>query len=372
MADTLQLLQWALARRCQLRTGADWQSPTAAWRQLGGIRTVCSAAAAGRIIDDICVTSITYSGCRDVGPVELPCDGQPVATLIGAADDLAQVRAMCGVCEANVAAPAGAEQLVGCWGSVTLSPQRDGLDRALRRAVRQTAQQAAVRELFPQTSPMWFGLWIESPLTPAQCSVLRTLLTAPSVRDYIRSLRPGVDVGATSDLQRDVDTFVAALRLSCEQGLPIHVLLPPPGHTDFGIYTTFPHCQRCKAESHLSRWRRQYPDRQVRCRVCGERYNPHETHARAEMADRDDEMWQADADFQRRYLTARGHDDDQVAAVLRWEAEKQQAWAQGNATPGADGRKTLSVLLGLLAMAAVFAAVVAYYVYRIVDTVTNW
>jgi len=45
--------------------------------------------------------------------------------------------------------------------------------------------------------------------------------------------------------------FEAACRRSVAEKIPLHVSLTPPGHTDLGWYTIFPHCPRCKAAAQV-------------------------------------------------------------------------------------------------------------------------
>ena len=63
-----------------------------------------------------------------------------------------------------------------------------------------------------------------------------------------------------------------------EHRLELHVTLMPPGHTDLGYYTVFPHCPFCKAEASIDRWKRKYPaELQHTCNVCGTTFSPAKT-----------------------------------------------------------------------------------------------
>jgi hypothetical protein len=76
---------------------------------------------------------------------------------------------------------------------------------------------------------------------------------------------------------RDFENTIEALDLAERRGLRFHASLSPLGHTDFGIYTIFPHCPFCKAVARVERWQRRYPSEQHTCHACGTRYSPVET-----------------------------------------------------------------------------------------------
>src|SRR5262249_21328709 len=119
----------------------------------------------------------------------------------------------------------------------------------------------------------------------------------------------------------------SALRAAIDWELPLHVAAPPPGHTDFGTYTIFPHCPRCKAAAPLPRWQESYPDEPIDCSVCGHRYSPAATHRSQPM---DEGAWEArelkhplgpesvDAS-RRRFLRHRGLSPQQIDDVFARE-----------------------------------------------------
>jgi formylglycine-generating enzyme required for sulfatase activity len=122
----------------------------------------------------------------------------------------------------------------------------------------------------------------------------------------------------------DLRQFQAALRAAIDWELPLHVEMAPPGHTDLGWYTIFPHCPRCKAGAPVARWQESYPDELIECPVCGQRYSPAKTHKAERM---DESAWDAnllekvlgpgntDA-FRRRFLAHQGHNDAQIDHIL--------------------------------------------------------
>jgi hypothetical protein len=124
-----------------------------------------------------------------------------------------------------------------------------------------------LQTLFPTTKPFLYGLWIESPLSKAQC---RTL--------YKLHFGMARDVGIYRAAFKD---FLKALQQAQQQG-DLYVRLSPPGHSGFGILTIFAHCPRCKAEAPFPRWY-EYPSEPTSCPVCQNVYSPAETHSDQEL-----------------------------------------------------------------------------------------
>ena len=142
---------------------------------------------------------------------------------------------------------------------------REPIDDVLWKSIRRLGLEERNAGRVPHDLPVWYGLWIGGPLTAAQCSLLRDVLTeaariAPSYREHI-------------------DEFTRALAKSAESGDPLHVELTPPGHVDFGWVTTFVHCPRCKAEGPVERWKQTYSEEMLECPVCGYSYQPAATHS---------------------------------------------------------------------------------------------
>jgi hypothetical protein len=128
--------------------------------------------------------------------------------------------------------------------------------------------------------------------------------------------------------QDQIDEFSAvltAIDIAESQSLNLHVRLLPLGHTDFGIYTVFPHCPFCKAPAQVARWQREYPIEHHVCRVCGTKFSPQET-ASSEKMDWDrvelrDLLGQKQfEEFAKAYLITNGESPD-AAAVIVQESE---------------------------------------------------
>jgi hypothetical protein len=117
---------------------------------------------------------------------------------------------------------------------------------------------------FQVTRPLFYGLWIDTPLLPEQASLL--LAVFEDAVQHVPRLHPYFD------------EFIQALRQSLDCGQALHVALDPPGHVDLGWITTFVHCPRCKAEGPFARWQKSYPAEPIACPVCGRSYSPAATY----------------------------------------------------------------------------------------------
>ena len=255
MADTLQYVSWHLAMTCPLRRGDAVTDIHAAHSATDRLRDINRAIAKDDVYDgDVCVTSVCYFQGKTS-----PWSGFRMNDVVAPAGGLADAQALCGRCPANVAADPEAE-MAGCCGWLHFDPNDEELERALHAKLDDDADlNVAFDRAFIRTTPLWYGLWINSPLSQAQLELLPRILPERLPSDP------------------DRDRGVALLRRACERGLEyrlgLHVKLPPPGHTDLGWCTTFPHCPRCRCGSE-GRWKKVDPARRVKCRACGHGYAP--------------------------------------------------------------------------------------------------
>lgn len=151
-------------------------------------------------------------------------------------------------------------------GFFSLYPDQD-LEETLWDAIEEQNLHAQLQAEFQITRPLWYGLWLGSPLSRRQSTVLYKLFSDVAGQSllYRRELRP----------------FLAALHHASEGRGQLNVRLTPPGHTDFGMLTTFAHCPRCKAEAPFPRWQ-DYPSEQIACPVCNHEFSPTATHSSRE------------------------------------------------------------------------------------------
>jgi formylglycine-generating enzyme required for sulfatase activity len=308
MADTRQVVSWALERKCAFRSEEQWFLPARTCAQLADLRTVASAEGDGRVVNGVCVTSWTTE--RDnAGNVHIvPCSGFRIEDRLGPVGGLAAALATCRACEANAKTELGIA-VAGCFGHLDIWPDSEDLDRQLWGIIEQRNLEQRLRAAFPVTTPLWYGFWIKSPLRRVQAEFLHELLDAACDHD--------------DPQDKDVRHFLHALEAAVRWELPVHVSLAPLGHTDFGMYTVFPHCPRCKANAPVGRWKESYPTEPHQCRVCGHTFNPDEHHS----SERDEYDWEADRlekqlaeagyePFVRAFLLHRGCSPAQVEEVI--------------------------------------------------------
>jgi hypothetical protein len=254
MADTLQYVSWHLAVTCPFRRGDAVSDVHAAHAATERLRDINHAIAKDDVYDGgVCVTSASYFQGKSA-----PWSGFRMNDAVAAAGGLADAQALCGRCPANASADPAAE-MAGCCGWLHFDPNDAELERALRGNLNDHDLNAAFGRAFARTTPLWYGLWIDSPLSPAQLELL------PRILPERLPTRP--------DLDRGVALLCRACERAVEYRLGLYVELPPPGHTDLGWYTTFPHCPRCRCGSG-HRWKDVDPARRVTCRACGHGYAP--------------------------------------------------------------------------------------------------
>src|SRR6516165_9216135 len=75
MADTRQIVSWALERKCAFRSGDQWYLPAQTCTQLADLQTVASAEGDNRIVNGICVTSWTTERDNAGDIHNIPCSG---------------------------------------------------------------------------------------------------------------------------------------------------------------------------------------------------------------------------------------------------------------------------------------------------------
>ena len=308
MADTRQIVMWSLERKCVFRSGDEWFLANQTSRHLAELRTVASAEGDGRTVNGICVTSWTTERDNAGNVHNIPWSGFRIEDKLGPVGGLTAALATCRTCEANAKTELGID-VAGCFGHLDIWPDSDELDQQLWNIIRQHDLETQLRAAFPVTTPLWYGFWINSPLRRMQAEILRELLDAACDHD--------------DPQDKDVRHFIRALEVAVQWELPVHVSLAPLGHTDFGMYTIFPHCPRCKANAPVGRWKESYTKESHECRVCGHTFNPDEHHS----SERDQCDWEADRlekqmgdavyeSFVRAFLLHRGCSPEQADEVI--------------------------------------------------------
>jgi hypothetical protein len=232
------------------------------------------------IFDDVCVTS-WVSGTplghklQVVDDPPYPGSGFVISDAFKPIGGATGLVAMCAYCPANTCSPRPA----GCAGMFYHPPGDPELQKQLLSILSRLGLGLDHAAAFAPTTKSWYGLWARSPLSADALRVLQKLM---------RGIQ---DEQCTDSELRDLTRFIRATELALQHRLHLHVSLAPPGHSDLGYVTNFPHCPFCKAEStNAGRWKRKYSTEVTTCGICGTRFVPAET-ARSM---RDDE-WDSDA-----------------------------------------------------------------------------
>ena len=174
----------------------------------------------------------------------------PSRTNFSAVGSLDEFRSTCGNCPHGLRAPAA------CTGNFSYSDLPETLDDLIARRELMPAIEAA-----GLASPsIWHTLWAESPVPRPTLGVLQRLF------EKIDKPRVGL--------------FRQAIAASFRLDLALHAEMSPPGHIDFGVYTIFPHCPRCKLEAPVPRWSGRNLSETMTCENCGTAFSPEETSNR--------------------------------------------------------------------------------------------
>ncbi len=139
-------------------------------------------------------------------------------------------------------------------------------DRLFLRAIRVGKLQDQLQTEFVWMKPIWLGLWVKSPLTTVQCSILYDLFSLFTVRE--------------DRLCRNLNAFLEALQDAYSGKGQLKVSLTPPGHTDFGTWTTFAHCPQCKIIAPVPAWDASEYHDEISCPICNTRYVPSEMYSK--------------------------------------------------------------------------------------------
>ncbi|MGN6368902.1 MAG: hypothetical protein ACTHN5_11640 [Phycisphaerae bacterium] len=318
MADTRQVVVWALERGCTLRTGEAVADIGKAFGAVNRVRYCCECVDGKRlegrypaVVGDVCVTGLTNEAEPPKGTSHrglwYPNSGMLVSETLKSVGGIEGVSGMCGSCPAHVRVGRAA----GCVGVLRLEARSDELERSIREAVEQLGLEEAMRQHFLPTRPMWYGLWVKSPLSAEAAGILRRVL-----EEVLRSL--------AGERAEEIRGFVKALA-AAEGGQRLHVVFGAPGHTDFGAKWNWPHCPRCKAQ-----WKDQFLKKpvDVTCAVCGERYR-----WRDEMRNEREDVWEdrpglremlgeGFAAWAKDFFVAAGYEERVAAEIVRLTEEK--------------------------------------------------
>jgi uncharacterized Zn finger protein (UPF0148 family) len=330
MSDTLQIVQWCLEYSCVLRPAEAARVPGKAGQAVRQARTFADSPRKRQtgfgVFGDICVTShIFVQGAGDAVPsIPYPVGGYRISPNLAAFDGPGAVLALCAGCPANTRP----DLCGGCIGSFHVQPDGRELEQRLRRILVRLQLEEAYAAHFPATTPIWYGLWAQSPLTPGAVRLLRMVL-GELVQEMAKAASGGKSPGHSATERQALADFLRAMEIAEERDLRLYVALVPPGHVDFGRETTFAHCPFCKAEAPVKRWMRKYPPGEIVCPVCQTRFSPAATSRSEPIREQDPDLREllGQAEFEdlaRRYLVAGGVTESQAARLIE-ETERVQA-----------------------------------------------
>ena len=319
MSDTIQGVQWALGQQCPLRTGKDWYQPKAALTTLSICQTYSqlrnSKTAGFGIFGDVLVYSANQAYPHGTGPYYYyPGSGMLLSKTFASYGGLDALHRLCGECPANC----DSEGITGCTGFFHLP--WDVFETSVQAVINRLGLATKLDEVFPRTQVQWLRFWIQSPVPVEGVRLLHVLLTAV-LED--QAAKPAGSNRFSHDQREELLGFLKVLDRSLMAGINLHVNMAPPGHTDFGYHTIFPHCPRCKAEARLKRWKSKYPDEEVACFICGHKYSPARTHS-SERCDKPfpdslrELLGQSEFErFAKRYLVAQGASESEAELLVR-------------------------------------------------------
>jgi hypothetical protein len=330
MADTQQIVFWTLAQRCLLRASEESVVDPFAAGQNVASATAYSRGLRARnhgfgVVGDVCVTSLTFASRlrdpKDGQEIWYPSSGFVVSSEFERFGGTEALFEMCRECPANLRPGEIAE----CVDFVYRRPDSPKTEAQLRGIISRLGLQSDVEVCFPKTTPLWYGLWANSPVPRNAMPVLKTLLSQMLMEDQ-RDME--ADGRVSGDRLEQLSSLIAAIDRAETRDLQLHVAMHPLGHADLGDYTVFPHCPFCKANAQLPRWERQYPTQLHTCRVCGTRFSPAETSTVERMESDGPELREILGDegfrrFARDYLVAYGKTSDAAKRIVE-ETEAEE------------------------------------------------
>lgn len=349
MADTRQIVQWTLQKRCLLRCSPDTEKRPGAvadalWKARAYSHGLRNREDGFGVFGDIYVSSCTFAALpegesrKGKKSVHYPSDGFSVSDEFKRFGGVERLLDMCHACPANV----HPHELASCAGDIFQWPESPETESQLLGIISRLGLKQQVEACFPATRPLWYGLWSVSPVPAESLPVLRTLLSEILVEDQRDMAASGK---GDRDQVRQFKTLIAAIERAESSHLALHVEMLPLGHTDFGVYTVFPHCPFCKAAARVGRWQRKYPSELHTCSVCGTKFSPAETGSAKRMDWDRRELRKvmgetAFRDFAKAYLVECGETPERaVAIVVASEAEEVRRKAMNQQRAEMEARK---------------------------------
>lgn len=236
---TPEFLIWALELRCDLREIEGFEQPERTDRQLRAVRAVSDARFERREVAGLCVATSPRqlaipshaafaveesTSAATAGSLPQAFRVSDALLLFG---DEAAVEKSCRGCRANAEERANPASWAGCYGMLPLPSDAAAFHAAFDEAARSLSN----------STPAWYGLWLEGPVSASRAAVLQPVVE--QVADELRR-EPAADVAALEALARGLATAATA-------GLAMHVSLYPRGQVLGRWWHLEPSCPRCHA-----------------------------------------------------------------------------------------------------------------------------
>jgi rubredoxin len=357
VADTRQIVYWALEFTCPLRSGDAVSDPN---RANAAIQRAHLAAdhfhemsSESGLLRDACVTScimesvpseLTHNDRKKQIPnspgvprksagateyIHFPSGGFLISRELDSVGGVQGLISMCRYCPANASLTGPAE----CAGILGQSPDSSELEKSLRFTIDRLGLQRDVEDVVLPTNPLWFGFWAKSPLSDRVSDLIGIIFD-----DMIRQFLPRQSMDSLR-----LGAFARAAKIARDRHLPLHASMTPPGHTDFGHYTIFAHCPRCKAEANIERWQRRYPMETHACHVCGWNYSPAATTSSESYDEEEpslrDILGERFPEFARSYLANRGSTLENAQRIVKIADDREAEIAKKAAISEARSKR---------------------------------
>ena len=216
--DTPEFLIWALEFSCPIRGFQDGSDAERTERQLRAARAVSDALGEDRVFEGFCVD---------------PPDGFRIDSALEIYGGLSAIQQACRDCPANALAQRVPGKVAGCYGVVPLPDDPRPVHSAVERGIEKACPRTDWSTLCVETTPRWYGLWIESPIEAERLLVRYRVLAAATIDDRT--------------CQSAIAELLVALNTAFDAGCRLHVQLFPRGRVEGPWWRLAPHCPRCKA-----------------------------------------------------------------------------------------------------------------------------
>lgn len=285
--STPPFVRWAISHPCSLRTLESANLTDQTFRQLRGVREYSVGLQERRVFEGVCFHPSSSSEAPQLAR------GFVDREVLDAFGDESNIRNACTSCPANAMVGHRPGVWAGCYGWIPESPDfsfetvlrgqktppqhddspeagRVGASCGMTDRVETAFDQLVAddpgflgnaEDLFPLTTPRWYGFWQSQQLTVPQTILLRRLFE--QVVEGWDTMEPGVRCPS------HLIQFRNALR-NCEQHqLVMFVDLVPAGYSDGSTWTLESHCPVCKLAADPA------IKQPTRCTACQRFGNPH-------------------------------------------------------------------------------------------------